>query len=321
MPGPKKGTKKKDAKSQVLACLAEQGPMNMYEIGKRSSLHYSSVHGSVNILSSGRYVQVERSLKSKKNSKIFEFGLTFKGFVTYLANLKLDFSGFFLPDSEVNWAEQLSKGYIDEQNKWLKRIGVETIIIEASSTKVDLLRVYNELRNALFSGLVKVMESNGARLDYPIFAHARWLAEKHTPVIWEIVMTASVICVHPPFNLDAVALIEQTEAEIRGLESKKTRLNDPVIRRAFPEDQPDNPFELNDKKLGYARQNLNNLLHLEDELWRRDFAKYFAYRSQYLVGIKNMKNEELAVFFKQAAEKGILEVEPAEKMANLFSGF
>jgi hypothetical protein len=219
------------------------------------------------------------------------FGLTFKGFIIYLSK------------SPKLREVQPSSSFEETENQIKTRHRQETTALSEETKK-----------------LTENIESNGTFLDYPIFKEIRWLVQRHRSIIWEILETARFIGVHPPFTLDAVSLIEQTEAEIKRLEIEKTMLDNQVIQRAFRKDQPDNLFELNERKLGYAKQNLINLSQLENELWRRDFTKYFAYRCQYLVGIKNMRNDRLAVFFKQAAEKGKLEVDPAEKMANLFSG-
>jgi hypothetical protein len=65
--------------------------------------------------------------------------------------------------------------------------------------------------------------------------------------------TVHFICVYHPFILDAVALIEQSEVEIKCLEREKISLSGSIVKRAFKKDQPDNPFELYDKWLGYKR--------------------------------------------------------------------
>jgi hypothetical protein len=290
--GPAKGTRKIDAKAETIACLAEQGPLNMYQIGKQTKIQYSSVHKAVNVLISERTIQELKTVKSQKNRSTRLLGLTFKGFMLYLLSYPK------LPNVEP----------LSSQNEEPKQIYERYRKIYSA--------IWEEIKR-----LLKIMESNGNLLDYAILKEIRWLAKKNITIPWVILETADSICSHPPFTLDANSLIDKTQTGIRRLESEKTSLDNPVIRKAFSEDQYDNPFELNQRKLEHARQNLRSLLQLEDELWRRDFAKLFACRFQYLVGVKNMKNKELGVFFKQVAEKGRIEVEPAEKMANLFSGF
>ena len=97
-------------------------------------------------------------------------------------------------------------------------------------------------------------------------------------------------------------------------------LSDPIIQRAYETEKNDNPFELNEKNLEYAKNNLRNLLQSEDEFWRHNFAKHFAFRAQGLADIIDQPNEHLAEFFKQIAEKSRqLDVDPAQRLADAFA--
>jgi 5-enolpyruvylshikimate-3-phosphate synthase len=104
------------------------------------------------------------------------------------------------------------------------------------------------------------------------------------------------------------------------LEEEKAILDTELMQKAFPADKTYSPRKLNEERLAYAKTNLVNLLHSEDELWRRDFAKFFAFRAQGLAEIIHEPNAKLAVFFgRLAEEERRKEVDYVQKLADAFA--
>ena len=283
MPGPAKDTKKIDVKSAVIKVLAESGPLkNPNEIKKRKNLNYSSIRKAVATLRSEGLIQTAKGGPAR-------IELTFQGFVIYLSQYTLQ--EVTPPSSWVMTEQQIQKRYREETTELSEEI----------------------------KRLIQYVESNGERLGYPIFKEVRWLVNINRAVIWDILETARFLSINPPFTSNAIILFKQTQDGIKRLEHEKQSLNDPILRRAFSGGNQYNPFEIVDKQLEYARQYLTALLQSKDKMWCREFAKYFAFKSQYLTGKSDLRNENLAVFFNRIAEDSKrLEVDPAQRLAEAF---
>ena len=105
--GPREKAKRKDAQSDIIACLAENNPLNMWQIKKQTNLYYSSVHKAIKAFLLRRIIQPVKSVASQKNVKTILYSLTFKGFILYLSRLELS---DITPPASFEMTKQQIKG-------------------------------------------------------------------------------------------------------------------------------------------------------------------------------------------------------------------
>jgi hypothetical protein len=164
--GSRRGAERKNAQSNVIAYLAENGPENMYKIGKQTSLYYSSVHKVINTFLLTGIVQPKSSTVSQKNVKTISYSLTFKGVLKYLSTFKI------IPESFTKLTK-LTKKDVDEHKE-----------------KFD--KEHNQK-------LLNVIETQGKILDYAPFQECRWLL-KRDPGIIRLFINEAQITLNPSLN-------------------------------------------------------------------------------------------------------------------------
>ena len=282
-----------DAQSEVIKALAEKKALNMWEIKEQKNLFYSTVHKAVNTLQREGLVQPVKFQKSEKGVKTKLFGLTFRGFVRYLAS---------------------------QPELW------HPAEIAALGEETEQLKRRQEKKKEEFSRLLGTIGSHGELLDYAIFKEICWLTDHYGPyLLHDIVDVARLVEAS-----GAMQLVERYQKELSGLKKEKQRiLKNPELQRkiktsivedgkTLKTDYYDPLLEI-DKRLRSAERCLEVLLRQQNEWWKRMFAARFAERILASPSEGDMHNEALYALFKQVAEKiRELEVEPIEDMANVF---
>jgi hypothetical protein len=138
-----------DAQSIVIQALAEKKALNMWEIKEQKQLFYSTVHKAINALQKEGLVEPVKSQISEKGGTTTLFGLTFQGFVRYLAS---------------------------QPELW--HPGEFGTVRDA-----ELVRQKQEKKKAEFSNLLAIVEYYGELLDFAVFKEIGWLTERYGPFL------------------------------------------------------------------------------------------------------------------------------------------
>ncbi len=289
---------KADAQSKIIEALARNTQLNMWGIKEQKHLPYSTVHKAVNALQKEGLIQAVKTQKSEKGMETKLFCLTFRGFIRYL-------SGVCLGDS------------IEKQEYSLN--------LNQSEKKPNA-------KKEEFISLVSIIETHGNMLDYVIFKEIRWLEDHYESYsVYDIVDIAKVVETLQPFSLGGTQLIEHFQREKTCLKEQKIQMlkeleiqqkNKTTVCKAEEFGTDYLSLAQIDKHLKALEDRLEILLKQQNEWWKRGFAIHFAERYQPpMQGTGDMHNESLHKFFKQVAEEiRVLEVEPMEKIAQVFSG-
>jgi len=272
-----------DAQSEVLDVLAENDALNMWQIKEQRRLFYSSVHKAVNTLEKEGLIQQIRSEKSAKGAKTNLYGLSFRGFINYLA-------------TRPNLQETIEPK------------GAETL---------------NRNRKIREEGRIKLLcliEAQGKRLDYALFSEIKWLQDHYNiTVLYDILNIAEIIKDQQPGPAGSLRLLEYFKKEAASLKDEMELL----LKEHEPNETVDlKSLQLTKQRFEAAKTNLDILLKSQNEWWKRAFTTRFAERYQPpLKGKGDMKNEALCSLFAKTAEDIIrLELEPTQKMVEIFDG-
>ena len=281
------------------------GPMTKWELKKKAEMEYSRVHEAVSLLERDGRVRVFDKVTSEKGLEMKVYGLTFKGVVAYLASVELKRPEQIYPLKPGETVESARKKYDSEREAYQKQLKEVTAFLER----------YGQL------------------LDYALFKEIHWLMERYPFVVEDIVGIAKFIEFFRPFPRGFMQTIEGAEKSLSELKRKKwemlrnPQMREPVVieiqegkivrRESF------DPFEEVENEIKILEERLRILRQKEEEWWRRCFTACFAerYEAYKPKEGKDMRNKALNKLFAQAAEEiRRLEVEPLEKMAELFEG-
>ncbi|MCJ7425039.1 hypothetical protein MUP01_12360 [Candidatus Bathyarchaeota archaeon] len=294
-----------DAQFEVIKILAEKGPMNMWQIKEQRTLYYSTVHKAVSTLANEGLIQPVRSVTSEKNVQTWLFGLTFKGFVTYLAKLDLN-----------------SPLVVGERGKPMKQLRKD--------------RRFNEkmLFSKKRSHVKEIVERCGKQLDYPLFKECRIL-EKHfgQSIYRHFLKAAKHIYAYPPFPSGVAQILKTMEKQKTELLRTKKALstltqNDSASKYivTFIEDNGKktksteyDPLKEIDEDIRENESELRILLKKEDEWWRRGFAECFFERIAYVEIKGKIQNESLLKLAEELRKKKELELDVLERAVSLFA--
>ncbi|MDI9576506.1 MAG: hypothetical protein QM398_00035 [Thermoproteota archaeon] len=280
-----------DAQSIVIKALAEKKALNMWEIKEQKQLFYSTVHKAINSLQKEGLVEPIKSQISQKGGTTTLFGLTFQGFVRFLAS---------------------------QPELWHpKEIG--------TVRDVEALKKKQAKKKEEFSKLLEITQSCGELLNYAIFKEIYWLTERYGPYfVHDVVDVARLIEAS-----GAMELIERYRTKlIQAKKKKQNQLRELEFERKAKisiQDKKNVEATYNESiaEIGLEMQDaekcLEILLQKQADWWKRMFAVRLAERILASPAKGDMHNEALYLLFKQVADKiRELEVEPIEDMAEIF---
>lgn len=280
-----------DAQSIVIKALAEKKALNMWEIKEQKQLFYSTVHKAINALQKEGLVEPVKSQISEKGVNTTLFGLTFQGFVRYLAS---------------------------QPELWRPKES-------APLHEAELLKKKQEKKKEEFSKLLAITEAYGELLNYAILKEIRWLTERYGPYLLHEVVDVSRLVEAS----GAMELIERYRIKLNQAKKKKQKLLKELEfeRKVKTSIQDKKTVEAIynktiaeiDQEIQDAEQCLEILLRKQADWWKRMFAVRLAERILASPAKGDMHNEALYLLFKQVADKiRELEVEPIEDMAEIF---
>ena len=183
-----------DAQSIVIKALAEKKALNMWEIKEQKQLFYSTVHKAINALQKEGLVEPVKSQMSEKGVTTTLFGLTFQGFVRYLAS---------------------------QPELWHpNEIG--------TVREVEALKKNQAKKKEEFSRLLEITQSYGELLNYAIFKEIYWLTERYGPYfVHDIVDVARMVEAS-----GAMELIERYRRKLnQATKEKQKMLKEPEFQR------------------------------------------------------------------------------------------
>jgi hypothetical protein len=280
-----------DAQSIVIKALAEKKALNMWEIKEQKQLFYSTVHKAINALQKEGLVEPVKSKISEKGGTTTLFGLTFQGFVRYLAS---------------------------QPELWHpKEIG--------TARDVEVLKKNQVKKKEEFSKLLEITQSHGELLNYAIFKEIHWLTERYGPYfVHEVVDVARLVEAS-----GAMELIERYRKKLNQAKKKKQKqLRELEFERKVKMSIQDKKtveaiynksiVEI-DQEIQDSERCLEILLQKQADWWKRMFAVRLAERILASPAKGDMHNEALYLLFKQVADKiRELEVQQAEDAAEVF---
>ncbi len=263
----------------------------MWEIKEQKQLFYSTVHKAINALQKEGLVEPVKSQMSEKGVTTTLFGLTFQGFVRYLASQP----ELWYPNEIVSVRE------------------VEALKKKQAKKKED------------FSRLLEITQSYGELLDYAIFKEINWLTERYGPYMLHEVMDVARLVEAS----GAMELIERYRIKLNQAKKKKQKLLRELEfeRKAKMSIQDEKTVEAMynesiveiDQEIQDAERCLEILLRKQADWWKRMFAVRLAERILASPAKGDMHNEALYLLFKQVADKiRELEVQQAEDAAEVF---
>jgi predicted transcriptional regulator len=305
---PKKDNKI-NVQSEIIEALAKKTTLNMWQISNEKNLYYSTVHKAVKTLQKEGTIQPGKPELSEKGGKTTPYRLTFRGFIKYLSSnpeLRASITG---PDI----IDPLRKG--------------ESIEAYNERHEKEKEQHMKELEK-----ITQFLETYGKVLDYALFKETSWLKDHYGHHVFDAILeNARVIDVFQPFPSDAKQLIKHYHQVMNALKKQRGqmirtpelqhKIKRTIVQGEIVETDYYDPLAEIDEKLKETELSLEILSRKEEEWWKRSFAAHFADWFQVLSGKGDMQNEALHGFFKQVAETNKkLEVEPAEKAAEIFRG-
>lgn len=289
---------------RVINALAA-GPMTKWELKHRTKLEYSRVHEAVSLLERDGRVKVYDIVVSKKGREQKVYGLTFKGVIAHLASTVLKPPEQIVPLKSGQTIEDIKQRFESEREAYQKQL----------------------------EQIAAFLERYGKILNYELFREVRWLMERWRFAIKDIVEIAKFIEFFRPTPKGFMKLHEDIRNQLVKLKRERWEMlrnpdkPEPIVfkiqHEGIVEEERFDPLKDIEEDIKDLEKRLETIIQEEEHLWRRSFTARFAERYQYYKPIegKDMHNEALQELFKQTAEEiKRLEVEPLEKMADLFKG-
>jgi hypothetical protein len=293
-------------------------PMTKMDLKKTLKMDYPRVSEAMSLLEKGGYATIHETLTTERGKPTGLYGLTFKGATTYLSSITF-LENPYSKDNPTKGAEteinqpkaisQLNKTTIHLPSGIRPLQKNETIENYQKQQEKERKQYQKELEE-----LAVFLETYGNLLNYPLFSQIRWLKEKYGDNIFRtLTAEAKIILDLKPFPLSGMVLINNYQKRVNDLRKQKW-----LFLRAPPKKRIGD-LDVIAADLEEAEQTLEILRSKEYKWWRMGFAARVA--DQLCgEGRGDMYNEVLADFFAEVAEFfRRLEVEPAEKMTQIFS--
>jgi hypothetical protein len=310
---------------KLLDALASK-PMTKWELKQITGIDYPRVHEAISLLEKEGYAKALDTITSKRGRDMKLYGLTFKGVIAYLSSISI------LEQQET-------------ENQTITETSLqEKIILEPSTIdplrkgeSIDAYKERHEKEKEQYlkelEKLALFLETYGKVLDYPLFKEIRWLNEKYDHYVFRsLIMQAKIVYALQPFPSGAMQLIKHTQKEVSQLKNQKWwLLREPELQEKIEtkiiegdkiiETDYCDPLSDVNERLRHAEERLRILREKENKWWSMGFAARFAEEFCAQEGKGDMHNEVLRRFFGQVAEHfRQFEVEPSEKMTQVFSG-
>lgn len=281
---------------KIVQALAAFGPMNRWLLKEKTGLAYPRVYEGVTRLKNDGYVQIFREELSEKGMIIKIYGLSFKGALAYLASISLD------PPSRIGKSGEPTE---DLENRYVR--GKKAYLEEVKK-------------------LTRVVESYGQLLDYAIFKQIRWLAERYSLLIYNLILkVAQPLSSSPPLVGGLKKRKRELEREREKLQKhpwlpKKLMLfsTSESPKGQIEEVEIDFLAEI-DEKLKQVEMEMEVVRKAENKLLKQRFAVEFFRKIAILPGKGKMRNETLHVLAKELLEKKKREITPLEKVVQQLS--
>ena len=288
-------TSSKNSK-KIIQALAVFDPMNRWILKEKTGLAYPRVYEAVTRLKNDSYVQVFGERLSKKGVIIRIYGLSFKGVLAYLASISLHPPSMIRKPSEST--EDFKSRNVEEAKACLEEV----------------------------EKLTGVLESYGELLDYAIFKQIRWLAERYSLLIYNLILkVAQPFSSSPPFVGGLKKRKRELEREREKLQKhpwlpKKLMLfsTSESAKGQIEEVEIDFLAEI-DEKLKQVEMEMEIVRKAENELLKQRFAVDFFRKIAILPGKGEMRNETLHVLAEELLERKKHEIAPLEKVVRQFS--
>ena len=310
--------------NKILNKLASK-PMTKSELKQTLNIEYARVSESISLLEKDGYAITLDTLTSKRGKDMKLYGLTFKGTVAYLSSISI---------LDKNETENNTEPKNSEPNKIIHEPSqisplqkYETIEAYKQRQEKEKEKYQKELEK-----IEAFLETYGKILNYPLFSEIRWLKEKYGNNLFKsLIRQAKIINDLQPFPLGAMLLIKSTQKQVNDLRNQRWLiLRQPELQNKIQtkiiegdkivETDLYDPLADVTENLNEAEETLKILRTQENKWWSMGFAARFANEFYQQRGEGDMGNEILQGFFAQVAEYyRRLEVEPAEKMTQIFS--
>ena len=309
---------------KLLDALASK-PMTKWELKQTTKIEYPRVHEAISLLEKDGYAKTLDTIISKRGRDMKLYGLTFKGVIAHLSSISI------LEQQET-------------ENQPLSETEIDKIILEPSAIdplhKGESIEAFKERhqkeKEHYLKELEKItvfLETYGKVLDYPLFKEIRWLKERYEHHVFKaLINEAKLVNALQPFPSGAMALIKNTQREVNELKKRKwlllrePELQEKIETKIFEgeklvETALCDPLSDVNERLRQAEERLRILRVQENKWWSMGFAARFAEEHCFQNGKGDMHNEALGRFFEQVAKHfRQFEVDPSEKMANVFCG-
>ena len=296
--------------NKILNKLASK-TMTKWELKEAVDIEYARVSEAISQLEKYGYAITLDTLTSKRGKDMKLYGLTFKGVVAYLSSISILHENKSENNTESENYE--TKKVIHEPSRISPLQKNETIEAYKERKEKEEEKYHKELEN-----IADFLETYGKILNYPLFSEINWMKEKYGHNIFKsLIEKAKIVNDMQPFHRSVMLLVKNTQKEVNDLRNQKwEHLREPEHKINEKND------ELKDitQRLNDAEETLRILRAQENKWWSMGFAARFAEEFCQDRGDGNMHNEALKGFFAQVAEYyKRLEVEPAEKMTQIFS--
>lgn len=280
---------------KIIQALAAFSPMNRWTLKEKTGLAYPRVYESVTRLENNGYVQDFGEERSGRGVIIKVYGLAFKGVLAYLAYIPLHPPSIIGKPGEST--ETFKNRYVREKKAYLEEV----------------------------ERLARVLESYGGLLDYAIFEQIRWLAERYSLLIYNLVLKiAQPLSLSPSF----VGGLKKRKRELEGEREKLQKhpwLSKLMVfstsdraKGQIEEVEIDLLAQIDDK-LKQVEMEMEIVRKAENELLKQRFAVEFFRTTSILPGKGEMRNETLYALAKELLEKKKHEIAPLEKVVGQFS--
>lgn len=284
---------------KIINTLASLGPLNKWDLMKKTGLKYPRIHETIKRLHQEGYVKdLAKKKRSKKGMLVRLWYLTFKGVLEY---------------SRSNLIKMAPPRIVMKKNR--------VTVIKTKKAWED----YNVKINSFFD----LLQTSSKILNYPIFNEINWFLERfNISILYFLFYNSSlrVLARHSSNNFSII--IKDIKKQLNPLESEKKLFRKiPSLRFYIIEVIAEEKRKVEIDRLSeitnlikILESSISTMIETEDTWLRQKFGElFFSLMLQFSRQIKGKtNNQELNKFAKKLLEKKKKELIPLKKISTFF---